>query len=67
MASDVRRSGGQWRGTGGASAGGLAPPGTVHLPRASRGGSRRRSAVTGGRSSASACAPDAGMACTTAC
>jgi hypothetical protein len=55
-----RASGGQWRATGGAPAGGLAPPGTVHLPRASRGISRHRSAATRGRSGASACTPDAG-------
>jgi hypothetical protein len=29
MAGDVRRSGGQWRATGGAPAGGSAPPGTT--------------------------------------
>jgi hypothetical protein len=67
MAGDVRRSGGQWRATGGAPTGGLAPPGTVHLPHASWGGSHRRSAATGGRSSTSVCAPDAGTACTAAC
>jgi hypothetical protein len=67
MAGDVRRSGGQWRATGGAPVGGLAPPGTVHLPRASRESSRRHSAVTGGRSVTSACAPDAGTARTAAC
>jgi hypothetical protein len=64
---DVRHSGGQWRATGGAPAGGLAPPSTVHLPRASRGSSRRRSTATGGRSGASACAPDVGTARTAAC
>jgi hypothetical protein len=37
---------------------GLAPPSTVHSPRTSRGSSRRRSAATGGHSSASACVPD---------
>jgi hypothetical protein len=67
MAGDVRRSGGQLRATGGAPAGGLAPPGAVHLPRASRGSSRRRSTATYGRSGASACAPDAGTARTAAC
>jgi hypothetical protein len=40
MAGDVRCSGGQWRATGGAPAGGLAPPGAVHLPRPSWGSSR---------------------------
>jgi hypothetical protein len=40
MASDVRRSGGQWRATGGASAGGSAPPGAAHLPRTARVSSR---------------------------
>jgi hypothetical protein len=60
MAGDVRRSGGQWRATGGAPAGGLAPPGTVHLPRPSRGSSRRCSVATDGHSGDSACAPDAG-------
>jgi hypothetical protein len=64
---DLRRSGGQWSTTGGAPAGGLAPPGTVHLPRVSRGSSRHRSAATGGRSGASACAPDAGTARTAPC
>jgi hypothetical protein len=44
MAGDVRRSGGQWRATGDAPAGGLAPPGTAHL-QASQGSSRRRSAA----------------------
>jgi hypothetical protein len=29
MAGDVRRSGGQWRATGGAPAGGSAPPGAA--------------------------------------
>jgi hypothetical protein len=67
MAGDVRRSGGQLRATGGAPAGGLAPPGAVHLPRASRGSSRRHSAATDGRSGASACAPDVGTVRTTAC
>jgi hypothetical protein len=67
MAGGMRRSGGQWRATGGALAGGLAPPGTIHLPRASRGSSRRRSAATGGRSGTSACTPDAGTARTAAC
>jgi hypothetical protein len=38
MVGYVCRSGSQWRATGGVPAGGLAPPGTVHLPRASRGG-----------------------------
>jgi hypothetical protein len=32
MAGDMRRSGGQWRATGGAPAGGSAPPGATHLP-----------------------------------
>jgi hypothetical protein len=67
MAGGVRRSGSQWRATGGAPADGFAPLGTVHLPRASRGSSRRRSATTDDRSGASACAPDAGTARTTAC
>jgi hypothetical protein len=67
MAGDVRRSGGQWRATGDAPAGGLAPPSAVHLPRASRGGSRRHSAVTSGRSGASVCAPNAGTTRTAAC
>jgi hypothetical protein len=67
MVGDVRRPGGQWRATGDALAGGLAPPGTVHLPRASRGGSRRRSAATSGHSGTSVCALDAGTACTVAC
>jgi hypothetical protein len=44
--------------------GGLAPPGMAHLPRTSRGSSRRRSAATGGHSGASTCAPDVGTACT---
>jgi hypothetical protein len=34
----------------------------AHLPRMSQGSSRRHSAVTGGHSGASACAPDAGTA-----
>jgi hypothetical protein len=67
MAGDVRRSGGQWRATGGAPAGGLAPPGAVHLPRASRVSSRRRRAATDGRSGASVCVPDTGTARTAAC
>jgi hypothetical protein len=49
MAGDVRRSGGQWRATGGASAGRLAPPGAVHLPRPSWGAptvAAQRSMVT---------------------
>jgi hypothetical protein len=62
MAGDVRRSGGQWRATGGAPTGGSAPPGAAHLPRTARVCSRRCSAVTGGHSGASACAPDAGTA-----
>jgi hypothetical protein len=66
MAGDVRRSGGQWRATGGAPAGGLAPPGAAHLPRTARVSSRRHSAGTDGRSGASACTPDAGTARTTA-
>jgi hypothetical protein len=70
MAGYVRRSGGQWRATGGAPAGGSAPPGAAHLPRTARVCShlprtarvcsRRRSAVTGGHSGTSACVPDAG-------
>jgi hypothetical protein len=67
MAGDVRRSGGQWRATGDAPAGGLAPPGAAHLPRAARVSSRRRSAATDGRSSASACVLDACTAPTAAC
>jgi hypothetical protein len=67
MAGDVRRSGGQWRATGGAPAGGLAPPGAVHLPWPSRGSSHRPSAATDGRSGTSACAPDVGTARTAAC
>jgi hypothetical protein len=67
MAGDVRRSGGQWRATSGAPAGGSAPPGTTHLPRTAWVCSRRRSAVTGRHSGASACAPDAGTARTTGC
>jgi hypothetical protein len=67
MAGDVRRSGAQWRATGGAPAGGLAPPGAVHLPRASRVSSRHRSAATDGRFGALACAPDAGTVRTAAC
>jgi hypothetical protein len=62
MASDVCRSGGQWRATGGAPTGGLAPLGAAHLPRTARVSSRRRCAVTKGHSGASACAPDAGTA-----
>jgi hypothetical protein len=62
MAGDVRRSDGQWRATGGASAGGSAPPGAAHLPRTARVCSRQRSAVTGGHSGASSCVPDAGTA-----
>jgi hypothetical protein len=42
MAGDVRRSGGQWRATGGAPAGGSAPPGAAHLPRTTRVSSRWR-------------------------
>jgi hypothetical protein len=38
----------------------------AHLPRTSRGSSRRRNATTGGHSSASACAPDTGTARTAA-
>jgi hypothetical protein len=53
MASDVRRSGGQWRSTGGAPAGGLAPPGAAHLPRTAQVSSRRRCVVTRGHSGAS--------------
>jgi hypothetical protein len=67
MAGDVRRSGGQWRATGGAPAGGSAPPSAAHLPRTARECSRRRSAVTNGHSGALACAPDAGTACTAGC
>jgi hypothetical protein len=67
MAGDVRRAGGQWHATGGAPAGGLAPPGAVHLPRPSRGSSRRRSTAIDGRSGALACTPDAGTARTAAC
>jgi hypothetical protein len=67
MAGDVRRSGGQWRATGGAPAGGLAPPGAVHLPQPSRGSSRRCSIATDGRSGTSVCAPDASTARTAAC
>jgi hypothetical protein len=67
MAGDVRRSGGQWRATGGAPAGGSTPPGADHLPRTARMSSRRRRAATEGRSSASACAPDAGTTRTAAC
>jgi hypothetical protein len=66
MAGDVRRSGGQLRATGGTSAGGLAPPSVVHLPRASRVSSRRHSAATDGRSGALECAPDVGTARTVA-
>jgi hypothetical protein len=62
MAGDVRRSGSQWRATGGAPAGGSAPPGTAHLPRTARVSSLWRCAVTSGHSGASACAPDAGTA-----
>jgi hypothetical protein len=62
MAGDVCRSGDQWRATGGAPAGGLAPLGAVHLPRVSQGSSRRRGTATDGRSGASACAPGAGTA-----
>jgi hypothetical protein len=67
MAGDVRRSGDQWRATGGASASGLTPPGMTHLPRTAWVSSRRRSAATDGRSGASACAPDAGTERTAAC
>jgi hypothetical protein len=67
MAGDVRRSGGQWLATGGAPAGGSAPPGASHLPRTARECSRRRSVVTNGHSGASACAPDAGTARTAGC
>jgi hypothetical protein len=65
MAGDVRRSGGQWRATGGAPAGGSAPPGASHLPRTARECSRRCSTVTNGHSGTSACAPHAGTARTT--
>jgi hypothetical protein len=37
MAGDMHRSGGQWRATGGAPAGGSTPPGAAHLPRAAAG------------------------------
>jgi hypothetical protein len=67
MAGDMRRSGGHWHATGGAPAGGLAPPSAVHLPRPSRGSSHRRSAATDGRSDASACALDASTTRTAAC
>jgi hypothetical protein len=60
MADDARRFGGQWRATGGAPAGGSAPPGAAHLPRTARECSRRHSTVTNGHSDASTCAPDAG-------
>jgi hypothetical protein len=40
MAGDVRRSGGQWRATSGAPAGGSAPSGAAHLPRTARVSSR---------------------------
>jgi hypothetical protein len=62
MAGNVRRSGAQWRATGGAPAGGSTPPGVAHLPRTAWVCPRRRSAVTNGHSGASACAPDAGTA-----
>jgi hypothetical protein len=62
MAGDVRRSCGQWRATGGAPAGGSAPPGAAHLPRTAQVSSRRRCAVTSSHSGASVCAPDAGTA-----
>jgi hypothetical protein len=61
MAGDVRRSGGQWRATGGAPAGGSVPPGAAHLPWTARVSPRRRCAVTGRHSGTSPCAPDAGM------
>jgi hypothetical protein len=64
MVGVMRRFGSQWRATGGAPAGGSAPPGAAHLLRTARVCSRRRSAVTNGHSGASACAPDAGTACT---
>jgi hypothetical protein len=67
MAGDVRRFGGQWRATGGAPTGGSAPPGAAHLPRTARVSPRRRCAVTGGHSSASACVLDAGTARTAGC
>jgi hypothetical protein len=67
MAGDVRRSSGQWRATGGAPTGGLAPPGTAHLPQTARVNSRRHSAVTDGHSGASACAPDTSTARTATC
>jgi hypothetical protein len=67
MAGDVCHSGGQWRATGGAPAGGSAPPGAAHLPRTARECSRRCSAVTNGHSGASACAPNAGTARTAGC
>jgi hypothetical protein len=62
MAGDVRRSGGHWRATGGAPAGGSAPPGAAHLPRTTRVSPRRRCAVTGGHSGALACTTDVGTA-----
>jgi hypothetical protein len=46
MAGDVRRSGGQWRATGGAPTDGSTPLGVAHLPQTARVCSRRRSAVT---------------------
>jgi hypothetical protein len=67
VADDVRRSGGQWRATGGAPAGGSMPPGAAHLPRTARVSSRRHSAVTNGHSGASACAPDVGTTRTAGC
>jgi hypothetical protein len=67
MAGDVRRSGGQWRATGGAPAGGSTPPGAAHLPRTARVSSRRCSAVANGHSGASVCGPDAGTMHTAAC
>jgi hypothetical protein len=60
MAGDVRCSGGQWRATGGALAGGSAPPGAAHLPRTAWVSSRWHCAVTSGHSGASPCTPDAG-------
>jgi hypothetical protein len=62
MAGDVRCPGDQWRAAVVRRCGGLAPPGTAHLPRTSRGSPRRRSAATGDHSGASACSPDAGTA-----
>jgi hypothetical protein len=65
MAGDVRRSGGQWRATGGAPTGGSAPPGAAHLPRTARVSFRRCCAMTSGHSGTSACTPDAGTTRTT--